>query len=258
MDAISIDIENVTVAYHGKVALHNASLQLKAGTICGLVGMNGAGKSTLFKAIMGFVQPATGRILVNGLPIHRVQKSSLVAYVPQSEEVDWNFPVSVQDVVMMGRYGYMNLLRIPRSLDKRAVQESLERVEMWQLRDRQIGELSGGQKKRTFFARALAQQGSILLLDEPFAGVDIKTEKMMINLLMELRQAGHTTLISTHDLASVTTFCDQVVLINRSILAYGDTSEVFTAENLSRTFGGSIGDFSVTKSWLNQSHQEEQ
>ncbi len=258
MNEISIDIENVTVAYHGKVALHSASLQLQPGTICGLVGMNGAGKSTLFKAIMGFVKPNTGRVLINGLPIRQVQKSNLVAYVPQSEEVDWNFPVNVYDVVMMGRYGYMNLLRIPRSIDKQAVRESLERVEMWHMRDRQIGELSGGQKKRTFFARALAQQGTVLLLDEPFAGVDIKTEKMMINLLMELRQTGHTILVSTHDLASITTFCDQVVLINRSILAYGNTSEVFTEENLSRTFGGSVGDFSSAKSRLTQVNREEQ
>jgi len=257
MNEISIDIENVTVAYHGKVALHSATLQLQPGTICGLVGMNGAGKSTLFKAIMGFVQPNTGRVLINGLPIRQVQKSNLVAYVPQSEEVDWNFPVNVYDVVMMGRYGYMNLLRIPRSIDKQAVRESLERVEMWDMRDRQIGELSGGQKKRTFFARALAQQGKVLLLDEPFAGVDIKTEKMMINLLMELRQTGHTILVSTHDLESITTFCDQVVLINRSILAYGNTSEVFTEENLSRTFGGSVGDFSSAKSRLTQVNREE-
>ena len=258
MDQISIDIENVTVAYHGKVALHSASLQLKAGTICGLVGMNGAGKSTLFKAVMGFVKPSSGRVLINGLPIRQVQKQNVVAYVPQSEEVDWNFPVNVHDVVMMGRYGYMNFLRIPRSPDKRAVRDSLERVGMWQMHDRQIGELSGGQKKRTFFARALAQQSTVLLLDEPFAGVDIKTEKMMINLLMELRQAGYTVLISTHDLASVTTFCDQVVLINRTILAYGQTSEVFTEENLSRTFGGSLGDLSFAKSRLTQRNQEEQ
>lgn len=252
MNTISIDIENVTVAYNGKVALHSASLRLKSGTVCGLVGMNGAGKSTLFKAIMGFLKPVSGKILINGLPIRRVQKNNLVAYVPQSEEVDWNFPVSVYDVVMMGRYGYMKLLRMPRSLDKKAVRDSLERVEMWPMRDRQIGELSGGQKKRTFFARALAQQGTVLLLDEPFAGVDIKTEKMMIDLLIELSQAGHTILISTHDLASITTFCDQVVLINRSILAYGATSEVFTEENLSRTFGGSVGDFSSAKNKINQ------
>jgi len=258
MNTFSIDIENVTVAYHGNVALHSASLQLKSGTICGLVGMNGAGKSTLFKAVMGFVRPSSGRILINGLPIRLVQKSSLVAYVPQSEEVDWNFPVSVHDVVMMGRYGYMNLLRIPRSLDKQIVRESLERVGMWEMRDRQIGELSGGQKKRTFFARTLAQQGKVLLLDEPFAGVDIKTEKMMIDLLIELRQAGHTILISTHDLSSIATFCDQVVLINRTILAYGETSEVFTEENLSRTFGGSVGDFGLRKRQLAQENQEKQ
>ncbi|MBE9094783.1 metal ABC transporter ATP-binding protein [Tychonema sp. LEGE 07203] len=256
MNEIGINLENVTVAYHGKVALHSASLQLKAGTICGLVGMNGAGKSTMFKAIMGFVKPNTGRILINGLPIRQVQKRNLVAYVPQSEEVDWNFPVNVRDVVMMGRYGYMNLLRIPGSIDKQAVRESLERVEMWPMRDRQIGELSGGQKKRTFFARALAQQSTVLLLDEPFAGVDIKTEKMMIDLLMELRQTGHTILVSTHDLESITTFCDQVVLINRSILAYGNTSDVFTEENLSRTFGGSVGNFSSTKSRLTQVNRE--
>ncbi|NEO83574.1 MAG: metal ABC transporter ATP-binding protein [Spirulina sp. SIO3F2] len=234
-----IDIENVTVAYHGKVALHNASLQLKSGSICGLVGMNGAGKSTLFKAIMGFVKPIQGRVLINSLPIRYVQKQNLVAYVPQSEEVDWQFPVSVGDVVMMGRYGYMNLLRIPGERDRALVRQSLERVEMLPLRDRQIGELSGGQKKRAFFARALAQQAQVLLLDEPFAGVDVKTEKLMIDLLLELRQAGHTILISTHDLDAITTFCDQVVLINRSILAYGETSEVFTPENLSRTFSSS-------------------
>ncbi len=257
MNEIGIDIENVTVAYHGKVALHSASLQLQLGTICGLVGMNGAGKSTLFKTIMGFVKPKTGRVLINGLPIRQVQKRNLVAYVPQSEEVDWNFPVNVYDVVMMGRYGYMNLLRIPGAIDKQAVRESLERVEMWPLRDRQIGELSGGQKKRTFFARALAQQGTVLLLDEPFAGVDIKTEKMMINLLMELRQTGHTILVSTHDLESITTFCDQVVLINRSILAYGNTSEVFTEENISRTFGGSVGSFSSAKNRLTKVNLEE-
>lgn len=251
MNAIGIDIENVTVAYHGKIALHSASLQLSSGSICGLVGMNGAGKSTLFKAIMGFAKPTTGRILVNGVSIQRAQKDNLVAYVPQSEEVDWNFPVSVADVVMMGRYGYMNLLRMPRSIDKQIVRESLERVKMWDLRDRQIGELSGGQKKRTFFARALAQQAQVLLLDEPFAGVDVKTEKMIIELLVQLRSIGHTILISTHDLASIKTFCDRVVLINRSILAYGNTADVFTPENISRAFDNSASDSSGTSSRLN-------
>jgi ABC-type Mn2+/Zn2+ transport system ATPase subunit len=258
MNAIGVEIENVTVAYNGKIALHSASLQLQAGSIHGLVGMNGSGKSTLFKAIMGFVKPATGRVSINGLPIDQAQKRNLVAYMPQSEEVDWNFPVSVYDVVMMGRYGYMNLLRIPRSIDKQSVRESLDRVEMWDLRDRQIGELSGGQKKRAFFARALAQQGTVLLLDEPFAGVDIKTEKMMIDLLMELRESGHTILISTHDLASIKIFCDQVVLVNRSILAYGNIAEVFTEENLARAFGGSVRDFLSATTQINQINQEQQ
>ncbi len=236
----SIELENLTVAYHGKVALHGATLKLKSGTICGLVGMNGAGKSTLFKAMMGFTKPTTGTVRIQGLPMRQVQKQNLVAYVPQSEEVDWNFPVSVWDVVMMGRYGYLNFLRMPRQIDEEIVRESLERVQLWDLRDRQIGELSGGQKKRAFFARALAQKGAVLLLDEPFAGVDIKTEKMMIELLIELRSIGQTILISTHALDSIRTFCDQVVLINRSILAYGETSEVFTEENLSRTFDSSL------------------
>ncbi|WP_375474828.1 metal ABC transporter ATP-binding protein [uncultured Nostoc sp.] len=257
MKSISIDVENLTVAYHGKVALHGASLQIQAGSISGLVGMNGSGKSTLFKAIMGFLKPVTGQVLINGLPIKTVQKKSLVAYVPQSEEVDWNFPVSVHDVVMMGRYGYMNILRIPGAKDQSIVRESLERVQMWSMRDRQIGELSGGQKKRAFLARALAQQGTVLLLDEPFTGVDIKTEKAMIDLLLELREEGHTILISTHDLASITTFCDQVVLINRTILAYGNTSEVFTEENLSRTFGGSLGDLSFSKSQIIRANKSE-
>ncbi|MBD2531428.1 metal ABC transporter ATP-binding protein [Nostoc flagelliforme FACHB-838] len=257
MKSISIDVENLTVAYHGKVALHGAFLQIQTGSISGLVGMNGSGKSTLFKAIMGFLKPVTGRVLINGLPIKTVQKKSLVAYVPQSEEVDWNFPVSVHDVVMMGRYGYMNILRIPSANDQRVVRESLERVQMWSMRDRQIGELSGGQKKRAFLARALAQQGTVLLLDEPFTGVDIKTEKAMIDLLLELREEGHTILISTHDLASITTFCNQVVLINRTILAYGDTSEVFTEENLSRTFGGSLGDLSLGKSQIIRGNKNE-
>jgi ABC-type Mn2+/Zn2+ transport system ATPase subunit len=252
----NIDIENLTVTYHGKVALHGVSLQLQAGSICGLVGMNGAGKSTLFKAIMGFVKPTTGRVLINSLPMRLVQKQNLVAYVPQLEEVDWNFPVSVHDVVMMGRYGSMNLLRIPKSEDKKIVRESLEKVQMWEMRSRQIGELSGGQKKRTFFARTLAQQAKILLLDEPFAGVDIKTEKSIIDLLLSLKQLNYTILISTHDLASITTFCDRVILINRTVLAYGDTSEVFTEENISRTFDGSVGDLSLRTTLIPQQYRE--
>lgn len=238
----AIELEQVTVAYHRTIALYGVTLQLSAGTICGVVGMNGAGKSTLFKAIMGFVQPNRGWIRIHGLPLREVQRRSLVAYVPQSETVDWQFPLRVWDVVMMGRYGKMNWLRQPRALDYQRVQQSLEQVELWPLRHRQIGELSGGQKKRMFLARAFAQEAQVLLLDEPFAGVDIKTEKLIIDLLLAQRQAGHTILVSSHDLASISTFCDQVILINRSILAYGTTADVFTPENLARAFGGSLRD----------------
>ncbi len=256
MREVGIEVDNVTVTYNGKVALHGANLLLASGSIGGLVGMNGSGKSTLFKSIMGFVKPTTGRVLINGMPIRLVQKKNMVAYVPQSEEVDWNFPVSVWDVVMMGRYGYMNLLRIPSATDRRIVAESLERVQMTEFQNRQIGELSGGQKKRTFLARALAQQGTVMLLDEPFTGVDVKTEKTMIELLIELRELGHTILISTHDLASVATFCDQVVLINRTILAYGPTVEVFTQENLTRTFGGRLSDLPLSQQLIKPSPDE--
>ncbi|BAY83897.1 chelated iron ABC transporter, ATP-binding protein [Calothrix parasitica NIES-267] len=240
MSKITVQVEDTTVAYNGKVALHEANLQLNRGSISGLVGMNGSGKSTLFKAIMGFVKPTNGHIFIQGMSIKKAQKQNLVAYIPQSEDVDWNFPINVQDVVMMGRYGYMNFLRIPRETDRKAVAESLARTNMSELKYRQIGELSGGQRKRAFVARALAQKAQIILLDEPFAGVDIKTEKALIQLLIELRNMGHTILISTHDLSSISTFCDDVVLINRTILAYGPTGEVFTRENIARTFDGMV------------------
>jgi len=238
MSSLSIQVESVTVAYGGNVALNNANLELRSGSIGGLVGPNGAGKSTLFKAIMGLLTPAQGRVIINGQPIKLAQKNNLVAYVPQSEEVDWSFPVSVWDVVMMGRYGYMNVLRIPSKQDRQIVQEALDLVQMGEFKDRQIGELSGGQKKRAFLARALAQKGSVMLLDEPFTGVDAKTERTIIELLLTLKAAGHTILISTHDLGSVSSFCDQVILVNRTVLAYGPTEEIFTEANLLRTFGG--------------------
>jgi len=175
-------------------------------------------------------------------------KQNLVAYVPQAEEVDWSFPVSVWDVVLMGRYGYMNFMRTPRAEDRRIAEESLSRVGMLEYRERQIGELSGGQRKRVFLARALAQRGRVILLDEPFTGVDVNTETAIIALLRELREDGHIMLVSTHNLGSVPEFCDHVVLINRTVLAAGLTSEVFTEENLLRTFGGVLRHFRFDES----------
>ena len=248
---LDVVVTDVTVTYNnGTVAVHDASFTLHAGSICALVGINGSGKSTLFKAIMGFLKPARGDVRIGGETIVVAQRRNWVAYVPQAEEVDWSFPVSVWDIVLMGRYGYMGFLRIPRAKDKRIAEESLRRVQMWDFRDRQIGELSGGQKKRVFLARALAQQGRVILLDEPFTGVDVKTEGAIIDLLRELRAAGHIMLVSTHNLGSVPEFCDHTVIINRTVLAAGPTSEVFTEQNLSKAFGGVLRHFRFDESTI--------
>ena len=237
-------LEGVTVTYrNGFTALTDAGFTLPTGTICALVGVNGSGKSTLFKAIMGFVPLAAGRVTILGEPAGRALKRNVVAYVPQSEEVDWNFPILVEDVVMMGRYGHMNMLRIPSARDREMVDAALARVGMSDFRKRQIGELSGGQKKRVFLARALAQEGRVILLDEPFTGVDVKTEEAIITLLRELRSEGAVMLVSTHNLGSVPRFCDRAVLINRTVLAAGTTAEAFTQANLEKAFGGVLRRF---------------
>ena len=251
--AASISVREVTVTYpNGTTALRDASFDLGPGSICGLVGINGSGKSTLFKAIMGFLTPAAGEIRISGLPAREAQKRNLVAYVPQSEDVDWNFPVLVDDVVMMGRYGRMGFLRRPSPVDRRKVDEALERVGMTAFRKRQIGELSGGQRKRVFLARALAQEGLIILLDEPFTGVDVKTEGAIIDLLRELKAQGHLMLVSTHNLGSVPDFCDQVVLVLRTVLAAGPTTTTFTQANLEKAFGGVLRHFRLEGQDLHQ------
>ncbi|MGH6760605.1 MAG: manganese/iron ABC transporter ATP-binding protein [Phyllobacterium sp.] len=239
-----LSVENVTVTYrNGHTALHDASFEIPTGTITALVGVNGSGKSTLFKAIMGFVPLAQGAVTILGAPAGRALKRNVVAYVPQSEDVDWNFPVLVEDVVMMGRYGHMNFLRHATRHDHQMVSAALERVGMADFRKRQIGELSGGQKKRVFLARALAQEGRVILLDEPFTGVDVRTEHAIIDLLKALREEGRVMLVSTHNLGSVPEFCDRAVLINRTVLAYGETEKVFTQKNLEQAFGGVLRHF---------------
>ncbi len=240
----TLSVRDLTVAYpNGNTALENVGFDLGPGTICGLVGINGSGKSTLFKAIMGFVTPRQGAVTISGLDVRTALKRNLVAYVPQAEDVDWNFPVLVEDVVMMGRYGYMGPLRWPSADDHRKVDAALARVGLAALRTRQIGELSGGQKKRVFLARALAQEGQVILLDEPFTGVDVKTEDGIVDLLKALRADGHLMLVSTHNLGSVPQFCDQVVLLQKTVLAAGPTEDVFTEANLQRAFGGVLRRF---------------
>lgn len=236
-----IEAHELTVIYrNGNVALENVEFQIPTSTICALVGINGSGKSTLFKAIMGFVPVSSGSVSILGHPAGKGLARNTVAYVPQNEEVDWNFPVLVEDVVMMGRYGHMGLFRIPSKTDRLKVDQALERVGMRDYRERQIGELSGGQKKRVFLARALAQEGRVILLDEPFTGVDVNSEDAIIALLRSLRDDGHVILVSTHNLGSVPQFCDQVILINRTVLDHGETEDVFTQANLHRAFGGTL------------------
>jgi len=239
-----IRVAGATVTYrNGLRALRDASFEIPTGTITALVGVNGSGKSTLFKAIMGFARLSRGDISILGLSVPEALKKNLVAYVPQAEEVDWNFPVLVEDVVMMGRYGHMNMLRIPKKIDHEAVEAALARVGMSDYRKRQIGELSGGQKKRVFLARALAQDGKVILLDEPFTGVDVKTEDAIIRLLIGLRDEGRVMLVSTHNLGSVPEFCDRTVLLKNTVLAYGPTETTFTRENLELAFGGVLRHF---------------
>lgn len=236
--------KNLTVTYrNGHTALRNASFEIPTGTITALVGVNGAGKSTLFKALMGFIPAATGEISILGMSVNVALKKNIIAYVPQAEEVDWSFPVLVEDVVMMGRYGYMGFLRNPAPTDHQAVTTALERVNMIEFRKHQIGELSGGQRKRVFLARALAQNGQIILLDEPFTGVDVQTEDAIIRLLREMRDEGRIMLVSTHNLGSVPEFCDRSILVKQTILAHGPTNTTFTRENLELAFGGVLRHF---------------
>ena len=235
---------DLTVTYNnGTTALRNVSFEIPTGTITALVGVNGAGKSTLFKALMGFIPTVKGEISILGQSVKSALKENFIAYVPQAEEVDWSFPVLVQDVVMMGRYGHMGFFRKTRQQDILEVERALNRVGMTDFKDRQIGELSGGQRKRVFLARALAQKSKIILLDEPFTGVDVKTETAIIKLLGEMRKEGKIMLVSTHNLGSVPEFCDRTILIKETVLAYGKTENTFTRQNLELAFGGVLRHF---------------
>ncbi|MEO6531686.1 MAG: metal ABC transporter ATP-binding protein [Specibacter sp.] len=235
--SLAIDVDSVTVHYGDVLALDQASLRLEKGRICGLVGMNGSGKSTLFKAIMGLVKPDAGTVTIDGATPAKARRSGVVSYVPQSEDVDWQFPLSVHDVVMMGRYGHMGPIRRPRKADKLAVAEALERADLSEYAHRQIGQLSGGQKKRTFVARGIAQEATTLLLDEPFAGVDKRSEATICALLRELTGAGATILVSTHDLQALPELADEAVLLMQRVLMHGTPRDVLQPENLALAFG---------------------
>ncbi len=233
----ALHVEALTVSYQDVRALDNVTVRILPSRICGLVGVNGSGKSTLFKSLMGLLQPDSGSVRLFGCDNLTARRQGFVSYVPQAEDVDWDFPVSVEDVVLMGRYRHMGATRRPSEHDRHAVGAALARVGLSDLRRRQIGELSGGQRKRAFVARSIAQDAPLLLLDEPFAGVDRTSEATMVALLKELRDEGKTVLVSTHDLAGIPQLCNEAILLHNRVLAHGEPAEVLTHENLAQAFG---------------------
>jgi manganese/zinc/iron transport system ATP- binding protein len=231
-------LRGVGAGYGDGLVLEGVSLTVAPGTLVGVIGPNGSGKSTLLKAILGLAPEVSGTILLDGSPIAEQRKR--LAYVPQREAVDWSFPVSAEQVVMMGRYPRVGWLRVPGARDRAAVRDALERVALGELRGAQIGALSGGQQQRVFLARALVQEASVLLLDEPMTGVDQTTEQLIVNLLRELRDAGTTILHATHDLESAAEISDQLCFVNRRVVAFGPPAETFTPAILHATFGGEL------------------
>jgi manganese/zinc/iron transport system ATP- binding protein len=232
----AVEVEDLTVAYADKPVLWDVDLEVPPGVLMAIVGPNGAGKTTLIRAVLGLVEPAAGRALVYGKPY--AEQRRLVGYVPQRGSVDWDFPTSVLDVVLMGRYGRLGWVRRPGAEDREAARQALEHVGMAELEGRQISQLSGGQQQRVFLARALVQEAEVYFMDEPFQGVDATTEKAIVALLRELRGRGKTVIAVHHDLQTVPEYFDQVTLLNVRRVASGPVDAVFTEENLRRTYGG--------------------
>lgn len=240
MSELVIRAHDVHVSYGDTIALAGADLELRAGAVHGLIGTNGSGKSTLFKSLMGLVRVDRGSVELFGDAPVRARRSSRVAYAPQSEDVDWAFPITVRDVVAMGRYGRLGWRRAARQADRDAVDDALARVELTDLAHRQIGALSGGQRKRAFVARGLAQGAELVFLDEPFAGVDKRSEAMIASLLREHADAGGTIVVSTHDLVGAPSLCDTVTLISRRVIAHGPTADVLVPDLVAEAFGGFV------------------
>lgn len=234
----SLELHDVSVAYQKKLVLYGVDAVVPTGSLTGILGPNGAGKSTLIKAVMGILPLSTGWVRIFGGTLS--EEGRRVGYVPQRESVDWDFPVNVMDVVLMGRYGRLGPGRRPGKADREAAAASLEKVGMLPFARRQIGDLSGGQQQRVFLARALAQESDLYLMDEPFAGVDAATETAIVALLKELRARGKTVLVVHHDLSTATDYYDRLMLLNMRLLACGPTREVFTPELLQKTYGGRL------------------
>lgn len=234
----AISVKGLSVSFDRKRVLTNIYLEIESGKIYGVIGPNGAGKSTLFKAILDLIEIDNGRVQIEGKPIEKMRKQ--VVYVPQKNDVDWQFPATVYDIVEMGRYPHKTVFQRMNKQDKKITLQALEEVGMLEYKDRQIGELSGGQQQRVFLARALCQESDIFFLDEPFVGVDITTEEKIIQILKRLAKEGKTLLVVHHDLATVKKYFDKVILLNQRMIAYGDTDAVFNEENIAMAYGGQL------------------
>jgi manganese/zinc/iron transport system ATP- binding protein len=234
-------VEQLSVNYDKTPVLWDISLKIPQGQVVGIVGPNGAGKSTFIKTVLGLVEPLAGHIEFFGEPLAKVRGQ--LAYVPQRESVDWDFPITVRDLVLMGRYGRLGLFRWPRQADKAAAEHYLDKVGMRSYAERQISQLSGGQQQRVFIARALLQEAEILFLDEPFSGIDMATEKVIMDLLQELKKEGKTLFVVHHDLNRIERYFDWLILLNMRLVAAGPTLEVFNGETLQATFGKSYALF---------------
>ena len=237
MNKNAIHIEDLTVSYDLKPVLWDIDLDIPAGSLMAIVGPNGAGKSTLIKAILNLIKKVSGEALFFGKPYKEMHKK--IAYVPQRGSVDWDFPTTVFDVVLMGRYGHLGWFKRPTKEDKALALEALEKVGMTLFKNRQISELSGGQQQRVFLARALAQDGDLYLMDEPFQGVDAKTEKAIIEVLKSLKANGKTVVVVHHDLETVTDYFDSVTMLNMKVVATGKVEDVFNEENIKKAYKGS-------------------
>lgn len=239
--AHALQINQISVNYGKTPALWDVSAAIPQGVLVGIIGPNGAGKSTLIKTVLGLVKPLSGKVEFFGKPLKEVRQK--IAYVPQRESVDWDFPVTVLDLVLMGRYGKLGLLRRPRDADRSAALQYLEIVGMSAYVNRQISQLSGGQQQRVFLARALLQEADIYFMDEPFTGVDLATETILVQLLQQLRAKGKTVFVVHHDLNTVDQYFDWVMMMNVRIIAYGPSKDTFTPENLNATYGKSYALF---------------
>ncbi|MEC2160997.1 metal ABC transporter ATP-binding protein [Virgibacillus halodenitrificans] len=234
----SISVDQLHVSYYGKEAVRDVSFSIMPGSLVGIIGPNGAGKSTLLKAVLGLIPSDKGIVKVRGGEVKLVRKK--LAYVPQRSNIDWDFPISVIDTVLIGTYPKLKIFKRPKKEDKKLAMECLEKVGMAEFKNRQIGELSGGQQQRVFLARALAQQAEIFFLDEPFVGIDISSEETIIKVLKELRDQGKTILVVHHDLSKANDYFQQLILLNQELIKFGNVDEVMTPETISRAYQGQL------------------